>query len=222
MMKKTFKTILILVAALSLTFASSLAGTACGDFPVQLGYPGGNAGLANHVTPNLGCEVGDPLENDTDPLAWENIGFGLEIDWTRMGKIEDLGGEQTDGQLTVDGDGMSGTISFADSLFEMNGMIFEVMVVMKGPNLNAGGVPGYIVGYLLDPSACNAGVCTYDYTTPFWKAGNDWPFPTDGTFQNTSHISLFYRKVGTSTPEPAALILLGTGLMALGLLRRRH
>jgi len=190
------------VASLFLDLAAhgtAKAGTVC---------PGGIGGFDSKVTPNMGCETGSVRNDVLNPLQ-VNIDMMFSFsDWVFAEKFfEDVADTDFSIGLSLVGGRIMGTWSISDvwgtdAGGNVGGPISDIMLVFTDGMAN----PDMYVGYLL-PFSTTSGI----YMTPF---GNGNP-------KDISHVSAYVRSGTTSIPEPSTLLLLGSGLLAGGVFRKR-
>jgi hypothetical protein len=90
-----------------------------------------------------------------------------------------------------------------------NFALFDYIIVFKDGNGTN------LIAFLL-----NEEVSFGDWTTPFTEPPFD--LPGGSTTHEVSHYTIAQRQTGTPVPEPATLGLIGVGLAAIGLMRRRR
>jgi hypothetical protein len=209
-----------IVPALALPLALAFPALSQADFVSCTGTEP-SYDISDHVTPSTDCAILAPENgnaNDftggSDSSLWTvnlEAFFGYS-DWLFDGKWQDVGGTMTyDGAdlVSFDGTNMGG-----DWTLEALGFWSDhehLMFVFKdGANTN-------LTAYLIETGATGG-----TYLTPFVNP----PFNVSSNGREISHISVYYRGEGDTPPreipEPALLVLFGTGLLAMGWMVRRR
>lgn len=174
--------------------------------------------ISGYVDPSSDCAILEPLdghENDSEALVNAEEFFTFD-DWLLDGKYDSENNIFVDNSVlfTFTGDGQLGTFTYVGGGFDHDDIMF---IFKDGGSTN-------LVGYLIDMTALLAdpynGTGTYrsPFVIPPFSFTGDPP-------RDISHISVYYREGGDITliPEPALLILFGTGLLAMGwTIRRRN
>jgi hypothetical protein len=187
-----------------LAFAATPASAVSTVCDLSGSPPLSNAFIATGIDVYASCEVGDPSArggNDSADQVNLDTMFGLS-DWVNLGRVE--GGSGTGGILTnFDSGGMlSGTWSFASSVWAG---FANIMLVLKDGNAPTT-IPNSYVGYLL----------VFGDFDGLWQS----PFTnSNGTTQKQlSHMTAY----GSVIPLPAALPMFLLALGGLGFVGRRR
>jgi PEP-CTERM motif len=161
---------------------------------------GASQPIWDNVTPNLGqagCEIGG-VNNDSATTVNADSMFNL-TSWVELSR-KDI--NDTSGHLCAT------VIAGCDNSVGWNLAGFtNFMLVLKG---GVAASPSNYVGYLLP-----IGTTLIDFTSPFVNPAND-------NAKDVSHFTLYASRELTSVPEPASLMLLGSGIVALSSRFRRR
>jgi len=158
-----------------------------------------SAELSGLVSNTTACQISDDADQDylnTDPLTVNENGgfFGIDT-WQFIDKDE-----------LADSAGQSGSWSLDSDIWSL---FDEIMLIFKGGNASSGLT---LVGYLVGEPA----------TSGSWESPFRAPdFDLGERIKDVSHIS-YYGSGPRDVPEPATLLLLAMGLIAVGAVRLKR
>ena len=155
-----------------------------------------NSPMQNNFSGNDGCQYVSPdtdSTNDSQALI-NSTGFFSSSNWT-------INGSPGSSPL------LSGTQIGQSGTFTISGLSssLDALIIVKDGNGST------LVGYLYGADANGS----YSWISPYIGI-----FAQNGNPKNVSHLSL-YTRAATSVPEPATLLLLGSGLAAIRIWRRK-
>lgn len=155
-----------------------------------------NSPMQNNFSFNDGCQYVTPSTgpgNDSQTIINNQVFFGSS-NWTINGSV---------GSSPL----LSGTQSGQSGSFTISGLssILDALIIVKD------GQGSTLVGYLYSADANGS----YSWSSPYIGI-----FAQNGNPKDVSHLTL-YTRGATSVPEPASLLLLGVGMAAIGIWRRK-
>lgn len=212
LIKKQLITTAIAVSSVALGWAIQAMPAAA----AAITCPDGLGSLIDPTDPNpqltAKCQYSGTLSDDNEIALFNDELFFGKNDWILAGKDSSAQGQSGTINLIEDltPDANSDVVDLINVGRQGPGKPTDLLLSFKGDNQNSGLEPGTIVAYLLKVPN-NGGI--YNWQTPFSDP--------DGTKQDVSRISLFYRAPADGVPVPTPALLPGLVGMGVAAVRKR-